>query len=282
LRLLNYALKNVDVYWQITSSSRRDFHKDPSPLASREFQKIFELAQAEADDVRSEAAAIIRYYPVDSFEKLFRMNKEQFEGLPLKNKGRLAIAASFMYYNRITENLNGATATEKARIKSSIDEEFDRSQRWAVDSFFPGGSAKPFKAMLFYGRAAVERWALDDLQTRNFAAMLGVLRTTEEAYPLRYHHIAQAVAIVQAGDLRQEILERLKSIVDYPASTYLERNAILAAGSYDLYAGPGEKYTKLGERLEPRNGTRLLLRSGDWVFIHGGSRIGWLRRAPGS
>jgi hypothetical protein len=277
LRLLNFALKNVDESWQLTSNIRRDFSRDPKPLMRVDFQRIFELAQADDDGVRAEAAGIIRYYPVNSFERLF--DEAQLNVLPAKRKERLAVAATYMYYNRITENLTGPV--DKPAVKASVAKEFDRAQKWTADSLFTGKTGKPFKAMLLYGRAAVERWALEDTQTKNFAAMLDVLRTTSEAYPLRYHHIGQALAIVQAPEQnRQKLLEDLKKIDDYPASTHLGSDTSFKAARYDLYAGPDEKYGKINDRLEDKTGARMLLHSGDWVLIHATQRIGWIRRVP--
>lgn len=275
VRLLNFALKNVDnYYWQISSKRRRDFQKDPLPLLKSDFGILFALAQSDDDQVRGEAVALIRYYPVDSFERLFRA--APLNAISGRKREWLAIAASFMYYNRITETLSDAA--DKAGVRRIISDEYDRAQKWVADDLFADRNGKPYRAMLLYSKAAVERWGLEEGGVDNFTTMLDVLRATGGAYPQRYHHIAQALAIVSGGSRTQQIFDLLKSAVDYPAATFLESDSSFSEPSYAMFAGPTDQYARLSVRLDSKQGARMLLRSGDWVLVHAKGRIGWIRR----
>jgi hypothetical protein len=280
MRLLNYALKNIDnAYWQLSGKTRRDFQKIPAPLTAADLRVIFRLAHAEDDQIRGEAAAFIRYYPVDAFEVQFRTAVDQLNAMPLAQREKLATTAAFMYYNRIAEQLSGGG--DKAKIQQVINQEFDRGQKWTADSNFSEDAAKAYRAMLLYARAAVDRWAIrSDGGVQDFATMLELLRQTEAAYPQRHTHIAQALAIV-GGVGTAEALEAIKTSIAYPADTSLEDDPTVPEPPYRLFSGPGENYKRLPGRVDKKE-ARMLMRFGDWVLIHTKGKIGWITRAQSS
>lgn len=289
LKLLINAIANNStqadnlLYWQPNGANKRDFRKMLPFVQQSDLESIFGLVQLDDDLVRGMAVQFIRTLPIDAFERLFRGELAALTAspgsMPKNLQQRVAVAASWLYYNRITDWLNG-TAT--AATQKSIAKDFDQSQNWTRDVFLDVG-AKPYSAMEHYGRGIVEReLQLDDRGIADFTTMLDLLKQTDETYPSRSIHIAQALAIGSGGSdaVVKDILRQIQSAEEPAAATPLDDSPPFAGKTFPLYSGPRQDYPKLDLSIGSKDRANLLLHEGNWFLVRAPNRIGWITSTP--
>jgi hypothetical protein len=282
IKLLTYGLANSDGgYWQPDGSAPRDFGKAIPYLQPQEINLLFELVQSDDDVVREQVLRLVRALPLDSLERLFRTEHRQIDSVKQPPRERLAIAASFLYYNRIVDYLNGdsdLSVSQKADIRKAIENEMTAALPWTNDALFTGNNGKSYRAMLYYAMGIVERekQLSPDLGKARFSALLNALRKSADGYPTNYLHIAQALAIVDGGDQRQAILEKIKKAEWYAPAVFFDDTSNMGR-MVDLFAGPGDDW-KLKPQLKLSKNIRLLMHLKDWDLVHGDGQIGWMRR----
>jgi hypothetical protein len=282
--LLNAIINNSELdgdlsYWQPSGSNRRDFSRLLPFVLDSDIRVIFNLIPLDDDQVRSEAFRFVKTLPVDSLEKLFRERLSRMNQYQPREREKFAIAASYLYYNRVVEWLDVKPDVDRSAIRKAITIELEGAANWTHDKMFDGKSAKPYEAMLLYAKGIVERELplTDDSGKASFNSMLRAVWTTDETYPSRFLHIGQALAVVEGDKLSRDILRHIQSAVPYPPATLLDANPAFA-GSFSMYAGPDRKYPTLKTKVGTKEGARLLLRLGDWHLVSARKKVGWINR----
>jgi hypothetical protein len=284
----NSTIKDAPLYWQPNGENLRDF-KMPLPyIGSEDIQRIFGLIPSDDALIRAEALRFVKLLPVDELERLFRQKLHSLKTMPPDLRGsneaidRFAVAGVSLYYNRIVEWLDGSA---DQTIRNAIDTDFAAGMDWAVDSLFNGRSAKPYEATLLYARGIVEReQKLADesgpLYQATFAKMLVRLKQTEDTYPSRQLHIAQALAFANIPDpALKGVLKQIQSADQLTPPVALDDSSPFNRATPAMYAGPSEDpSTTVGTNAATRDGENLLLRLGDWYFVRGAGKIGWIKK----
>jgi hypothetical protein len=282
IRLVATQLRLVDPAWQIRSGQHRDFAKLPQTMTDSKVDRIFQLLVSKDADIRVQAIYFLRLYPLDRFDLMFEESKHR--DFSLGERSTLAVAASYFYYNRMVENLFWNAS--HGAIASLINSEFAKSQTWMGDELWAqsGKSAPAFRSMLIYAKAIVERERkIGDGGRADFSNMIEVLKQTDAAYPSRYQHVAQALAIgfQESGitdDQIRDDLGRIENAEAYLPETFIESDPTLLGPSYPIYPAPADKLSRTPfDMLEGKEGIRLLLKSGSWILIHGRGHIGWIK-----
>jgi hypothetical protein len=281
LRLTVYAIENAPAaggYWQPQGENKRDFSKDPPYLKPSDYATIFELAKSDDVYLRGEALYAIRCLPVDRLEMLFKAQLPSLDSLSAAQRERLAIAASFMYYNRIVEWLDNDPLVKPSN--AIISAEYGEASSW-ISSDLLGKSKNSYAAMLLYAKAIVqrERGLVPDLGRDTFAAMIKAVEAMEDSYPSNLRHIAQALAITRGGDDARDILSAIKNVDTYPSATLLALNP-QPVGDTDVFAGPDQRFQKQTVNIDTTQKAYLLLRKSDWYLGSGPGWVGWLQSSP--
>jgi hypothetical protein len=265
-------------YWQPSGANKRDFSRDIPYLAAGDHRIIVDLVQEDDVLVRGEALRMIRTLPIDRFDTLFRAANDGVASLTAVQRERMAIAASFMYYNRMVEWLDD-DSIPASKIVPALDADFKAGRKWAIDSNL-GKGAKSYDAMLLYARGIVERERelIPDKGVATFTQMTNTIRQMEDSYPSNFRHLGQSLAISQGGTASLDILRQITQVETYPPATPLVVDQTVN-DSLPLYVGPGEQFNKLPRTLSTSPATRLLLRKGDWYLATGPGWIGWFRRS---
>jgi len=294
LRLMIYTIINNSeipgdlTYWQMEGSNRRDFSRRLPFVQEPDLARIFELVPSPDGPVRAEALRFVRTLPVDPFERLFTQKRPQLGSLPAEEQERFAVAANSLYYNRIVEWLDASDEEkrDKPRIARAIAPEFAKGRDWARDAYFNGRSAKPYEATLLYAKGIVEHeiGLTDDSGQpafkSTFARMLATLKATEDSYPLRPLHIAQALVFTSVPDrAMSDALRKIQPADSLTPSIALDEKSPFAGKDVPMYAAPRkETALSLGASIGVRDGGYLLLRSGDWYLASARNKIGWIMR----
>lgn len=261
-------------YWQPQGENKRDFSKMPPYLLPSDYKVIFDLVRTDDILLRGEAIRAIRYLPVDRFEMLFREQLDALDSLKPAERERFAIAASFMYYNRIVEWLDDDPVKPTSAL---IATDFNATESWITESLL-GKSVNSYEAMLLYAKGIVERerQLTPDRGKNTFVAMVKAVETMADSYPSNFRHIAQGLALARGGADAQSILNLVKEVDVYPAATPLVVDPPLA-GQQDIYAGPGEQFQKQSVTFDGSQ-AHLLMRKGEWSLGNGPGWVGWLHR----
>jgi hypothetical protein len=281
LRLTVYAIENSPVagsYWQPQGDNKRDFSKDLPYLKPLDYSTIFDLVKSDDVFLRGEALYAIRCLPVDRLEMLFKAQLPSLGSLSAAQRDRLAIAASFMYYNRIVEWLDDDPVAKPSN--AIISAEYDEANRW-ISADLLGKSRNSYAAMLLFAKGIVqrERELVPDLGKDTFAAMIKAVEAVEDSYPSNLRHIAQALAIARGGADTPDILSAIKNVDTYPSSTLLALNP-QPVGKTDVFAGPDERFQKQTVNIDANQKAYLLLRKSDWYFGSGSGWVGWFHSSP--
>jgi len=295
LKLLINAITNNSLipqeqyYWQSDGPNRRDFKKQLPYLQESDLQRIFDLIPSDDALVRGEALRFVKLLPVDGLERLFKQKLQR-----LKTAGndkpeperteRFAVAGVSLYYNRIVEWLDG---TPDSEIRSVVGVNFAAGMEWASDNYFNNRSAKPYEATLLYAKGIVEREQKisdegNSQYKTTFAKMLARLRLTEDSYPLRSTHIAQALAFVTnlSDAALSDVLKQIQQADQLTPAMALDENSPFSGKTLLMYAGPKrDPSVALGTSISTKDGGNVLLRLGDWYFVRGKEKIGWIMRS---
>jgi hypothetical protein len=287
IKLLTNAIANNSTqadrqYWQPNGAKKRNFALNLPFVRGPDLERIFAQIEMDDDLVRGQAIQFIKTFPIDAFDKLFQNKLTALTGsqaaIPKLQLERYGVAASGLYYNRITDWLNGPINVDQVGAQKSISADFDQSQKWTQETFL-NNSAKVYAAMEHYARGIVEReLQLSDRGVSDFTAMLTSLKQTNQAYPSRSIHIAQALGIVSGGSdaVVSDILRQIQSADDLGAASSFDDSTPFAGKPFPLYAGPRQNYPKLGAAVETREGGSLLLQSGNWYLVRTSNKIGWV------
>jgi hypothetical protein len=186
-------------------------------------------------------------------------------------------------------NLPIATALgSHPSIQAAVAADLRRGQDWMRDNYFNGRSAKPYEAVLLYGKGIVERELelTGDFGKASFLLMLDRLRATGEPYPSRPQHIAQALVIAYVsppdGPAALDVLRSFRTAKEINLARYFDDTAPFANKDYGLYAGPRTDLARApGGPVGPKDMARLLFQSGDWYLVAGRNKIGWINTAAG-
>lgn len=261
-------------YWQPQGENKRDFSKALPYLSSSDYKVIFDLVQTDDILLRGEAIRAIRYLPVDRFEVLFREQLDSLNSFSPSGRERLAIAASFMYYNRIVEWLDDDPAKPTSAL---ITTDFNAANRWITPGLL-GKGVNAYGAMLLYAKGIVERerQLTPDRGKNTFVAMMKAVEAMEDNYPSNFRHIAQGLALARGGADAQSILNLVKEVDVYPSATPLVFDPPLAA-QQDIYVGPGEQFQKQSVKFDSSQ-AHLLMKKGEWYLGNGPGWVGWLHR----
>jgi len=287
IKLLTNAIANNSTqadrqYWQPNGAKKRNFALNLPFVQGTDLERIFAQIEMDDDLVRGQAIQFIKTFPIDAFDKLFRSKLTALTGsqsaIPKPQVERYAVAASGIYYNRVTDWLNGVINVDQVAAQKSISADFDQSQKWTNETFLHN-RAKAYAAMEYYARGIVEReLQLGDRGVNDFTAMLTLLKQTNEAYPSRSIHIAQALGIVSGGSdvAVSDILRQIQSADDLGAASSFDDSTPFAGRSFALYAGPRQNYPKLGPAVETKEGGSLLLQTGNSYLLRTSNKIGWI------
>ncbi|MCA1499876.1 hypothetical protein [Bradyrhizobium sp. NBAIM14] len=286
--IINNSLIPGDLtYWQLEGTKKRDFRKSLPYLQDGDILRIFEFVASDEPPVRAEALRFVKLLPVDALERLFKLKLQRMKAnagenrdSPIKTE-RFAVAAISLYYNRIVESLDGDA---DASTRSALGADFASGSEWAVDAFLNGRSAKPYEAMLLYAKGIVEReLKFTDSGTPSyratFAKMISRLKLTEESYPLRPLHIAQAMAYTTSlsESALTDMLKQLQQAEQITPALALDESFQIAGKSLPMFSGP-RKDLGIGVAASTKDGANILLRLGDWYFVRGNGKIGWISR----
>jgi hypothetical protein len=287
----NSLIPGDQYYWQSDGPNRRDFSKQLPYVQDPDIQRIFELIPSDEALVRAEALRFVKLLPVDALEHLFKQKLQRLKAAPSEKREpiarteRFAVAAISLYYNRIVEWLDG---NADATTRGSIGADFTAGLEWAADGYFNGRSAKPYEATLLYAKGIVEREQklADDagslLHKATFAKMLSRLKQTEDSYPLRPAHIAQALAFVAPlpDAALTDVLKQIQQADQLTPAMALDDNSPFAGKTVMMYAGPKkDQSVALGISASTKDSGNILLRLGDWYFVRGNGKIGWITRS---
>jgi hypothetical protein len=293
--LINAIINNSNVpgdpyYWQSDGPNRRDFKKQLPYVQDSDLQRVFELIPSDDVLIRAEALRLVKLLPVNALERLFKQKLQRLKTTPNDKREpiikteRFAVAGISLYYNRIVEWLDG---TADATTRGSIDIDFAAGMEWASDNYFNARSAKPYEATLLYAKGIVEREQklTDDAGASayraTFTRMITRLKQTEDSYPLRPLHIAQALAFISnlQDAALTDILKQIRQADQLTPTMALDDSSAFAGKTWMMYAGP-KKDLPLAPttNVSTRDGASILLRFGDWYFVRGNGKIGWITR----
>ncbi len=281
LRLLTFGLANVeDRKWQPGGKSYRDFSEPLPLLTEHEQDYIFSLTQSDTDVLREQALLFVRTLPADAIEQRLTQAASTIDKVPQPYKERYAIAAVYLYYNRVAEFLNETpnnTTKERIRIRAEVGRYAANVTPWLKDTLFTNGNASSYRAMIAYVTALVEREKklTPDAGRFNFARMLDELRRSSDGYPSRFIHIAQALAFTNPGQ-SQPIMDRVKKATEYPPAVFVDEK-LLSSSSTELFAGPGS-FASIKEHFPLNRNVRLLMQYEDWDLVLGNGQVGWMQR----
>jgi hypothetical protein len=263
-------------YWQPQGENKRDFAKPLPYLVSADYKTVFDLVRSDDILLRGEAIRTIRYLPVDKFEALFGQQLGSVDSLSPAERERFAIAASFMYYNRIVEWLDEDDAAPTP-TSALIAPDFNAAKRWITRDLL-GKSVNSYDAMLLYAKGIVERERnlTADRGKSTFAAMMTAVEKMEDSYPSNFRHIAQGLAISRGGADAQSILNQVKEVDVYPAATPLTFDPPIAP-QQNIYVGPADQFQKRAMTIDISQ-AHLLLKKGEWYLGNGLGWVGWLHR----
>jgi hypothetical protein len=292
--LINAITNNSQIpddlyYWQSDGQNRRDFKRQLPYLQDSDLQKIVDLIPSDDALVRAEGLRFVKLLPVDGLERLFKQKLQRLktaghDKLEPEKVERFAVAGVSLYYNRIVEWLDGSA---DSTIRSSVGADFAAGMEWASDNYFNNRSAKPYEATLLYAKGIVEREQKlsDDGNPQykaTFAKMLARLKLTEDSYPLRSMHIAQALAFVTniPDAALSDMLKQIQQADQLTPAMAFDDNSPFAGKPLTMYAGPKkDPSVALGINTSTKDGGSILLRLGDWYFVRGKEKIGWIARS---
>jgi hypothetical protein len=293
--LINAIINNSNVpadpyYWQSDGANRRDFKKQLPYIQDANLQRIFELIPSDDVLIRAEALRLVKLLPVNGLERLFKQKLQHLKTTPndkrepIVKTERFAVAGISLYYNRTVEWLK---ENADATTRGSIDTDFAAGMEWASDNYFNARSAKPYEATLLYAKGIVEREQklTDDagasLYRATFTKMITRLKQTEDSYPLRPLHIAQALAFISnlQDAALTDILKQIRQADQLTPTMALDDSSPFAGKTWAMYAGP-KKDLPIAPTTSAstKDAASVLLRFGDWYFVRGNGKIGWIIR----